>query len=149
MSLMDLSELYESTILDHGKNPRNCGCDHEVSHEHEGFNPICGDKVTIFINVDPTNSQIKQISFEGEGCAISMASASLMTEKLNKMNKNDAVRFIEDFINMLTHDQEPPKKLGKIMALQGVKAFPARIKCATLSAHTVLEALRKEAINAD
>ena len=142
---MNLKELYQEIILDHGKNPRNKKKCDNFNKDAEGYNPLCGDKVHIFLKLNDRKN-IEDISFEGEGCAISMASASIMTEAIKGKDFNIAKKIISDFlimvkegskmrINSLDEDQNTT-----MMSLSGVKKFPMRVKCATLAWHTLLSA---------
>lgn len=136
---MDIKDLYHELIIDHGTNPRHC-C--QLSHHTgtaEGFNPLCGDKVTIFVKMK--NNIIEELSFIGSGCAISTASASLMSERLQGATRLEATALSHAFKNALTTDAEIPEDLGKLKALLGIKTFPARVKCATLAWHTLEAAL--------
>ena len=146
---MELKELYQEIILDHGKSPRNKGKCNQFNHEAKGHNPLCGDKVHIFLNLN-AEKKVEDISFEGEGCAISMASASILTEIIKGKEYNLAKKIIEDFLNMikseikisinsLTEDQKTT-----IMSLSGVKKYPMRVKCATMAWHTLTSALKGE-----
>ena len=142
---MELKELYQEIILDHGKNPRNLKKSDNFNKDAKGHNPLCGDKVHIFLKVDEKN-KISDIAFEGSGCAISMASASIMTDLIKGKNEHEAKEIVEDFLGMI---KENPKlkseKLNesektKLMCLSGVKQYPMRVKCATLSWHTLVSA---------
>jgi len=138
----DLKELYQQIILEHNKNPRNFRQLDHPTHQAEGYNPMCGDRYTIYLEMD--GDRIKDVSFQGAGCAISKSSASLMTSCLKGLTKKEAEQMFENFHRLLTSDMKPgdlPGKLCKVEALQGVKAFPARIKCATLVWHTMKSAL--------
>ncbi len=142
--MMDLRELYQEIIIDHNRNPRN---HHEMAHptsQARGFNPLCGDKLTVYLQV--TNNTVKDISFVGCGCAISQASASLMTDSMMGKTVAEAQQLYEKFHTMLTRDEEVPElALDKLIVLAGVRAFPARVKCATLAWHTFEAALKKDA----
>lgn len=146
---MDLKELYRDVILDHNRKPRNFGrlesggAGGEVRHA-EGHNPLCGDRLTVFVALD--GERVADIRFEGSGCAISTASASLMTEAV-KGRDRAAVRALFDKVHtLLTHPETAPDAaLGKLAALGGVSEFPARVKCATLSWHTLNAALERGA----
>jgi nitrogen fixation NifU-like protein len=148
---MDLKELYQEIILDHAKNPRNKGKCVGYNHDAKAHNPLCGDKVHIFLNLDK-NQKIKGLSFEGEGCAISLASASILTDTLKDKDLVFTKKIIEDFLNMLkyktsiTLNSLSDDQITTINSLSGVQEFPMRIKCATMAWHTVLSAL-KEKIN--
>ena len=136
--MTDLRELYQEVIFDHYRKPRNfCHMAH-ANCQAEGFNPLCGDKVTVFLRVE--NGIIQDASFEGTGCAISTASASLMTESLKGKGKDEALKILGDFQSMVT-GHTPEHELGKLKALAGVQEFPQRVKCATLPWHTLLAAL--------
>ncbi|MHB8604458.1 MAG: Fe-S cluster assembly sulfur transfer protein SufU [Thermoplasmatota archaeon] len=136
-----IRELYQDVILDHGKHPRNF---HKIDGTAgvEGDNPLCGDHVTLYVKLD--GDRIADIAFEGQGCAISKASASMMTQTLKGRSKGDAERMFHDFHEMLTHDLgkgTPPESLGKLAVFAGVSEFPARVKCASLAWHTLHAAL--------
>ncbi len=138
----DLKQLYQEIILDHNKNPRNFREIAHPSHRAEGYNPLCGDHYTIYLSV--VGDRIMDVSFKGAGCAISKSSASLMTSCLKGKTLKEAEEIFENFHRLLTEDFKPedlPGRLCKMEALQGVKAFPARIKCATLIWHTLKSAL--------
>lgn len=131
-----LRELYQELIIDHGRTPRNFGHLDEANHIKQGFNPLCGDKLTIYIK--ETDGIIEDVKFDGEGCAISTASASLMTEGLKGKSIKQFEKLFEDFHQLVTGaDHELSKKeLGKLIALAGVCEYPSRVKCATLAWHT-------------
>ena len=142
---MDVKELYQEIVLDHGKNPRNKKKCHGFNKDAKGHNPLCGDKVHVFVKLDK-EKKVEDISFEGEGCAISMASASIMTETIKGKEFNVAKKILEHFlmmlkegsklgINSLTEDENTT-----MMSLSGVKRFPMRVKCATLAWHTFIHA---------
>lgn len=140
----DLRELYQEVIIDHGRRPRNFGPLADASHHAEGFNPLCGDRLTLRLKV--VDGVIEDARFEGVGCAISMASASLMTEALKGRAEKDAATLFTGFHAMLTDPGQttPPPGLGKLEVLAGVREFPSRIKCATLAWHTLQAALHAE-----
>jgi nitrogen fixation protein NifU and related proteins len=140
----DLRELYQEVILDHNKNPRNKGSLDDATNQAEGFNPLCGDKVSLFLIVE--NGEVKDVSFEGAGCAISTASASLMTEAVKGKSVEEAHRIFSDFHKMVAGDThiDWPEDLASLEALAGVKEFPVRVKCATLAWHTLEAALKGE-----
>ncbi|WP_265945762.1 Fe-S cluster assembly sulfur transfer protein SufU [Dechloromonas sp. A34] len=138
-----LRDLYQEVIVDHGRRPRNFGPLPEASHQAEGFNPLCGDRLTLRLKV--VDGTIAEARFEGVGCAISTASASLMTEALKGLAVGDAEALFAAFHAMLTEDGRlPAGGLGKLEVLAGVREFPTRIKCATLAWHTLQAALHAE-----
>lgn len=142
--MSDLRELYQDVIFDHYKRPRNCHVLDCANHQAEGYNPLCGDQVTVYLKVD--NGRITDLSFEGTGCAISTASASLMTEALKGKRVEDVEHLFDDFHQMVTTpDGTPDPELGKLGVLAGVSEFPARVKCATLAWHTLQSALKNQA----
>ena len=143
---MDLKELYQDIILDHGKSPRNFGKCKNHSHEAKGHNPLCGDQVHVYLKLNEKKN-VDEVTFEGSGCAISMASTSIMTELVKGKSFEIAKKIIDDFLNMIkngsvmkTKDLNEDQKT-KIMSLSGVKQYPMRVKCATLSWHTLVSAL--------
>jgi len=143
---MNLKELYQEIILDHGKNPRNLGKFENYNKDAKGHNPLCGDKVHLFLKLDE-NKKVNDISFEGHGCAISMASASIMTDLIKGKSENEAKEIIEKFLDMIKEKNDIESDLInedekiKLMSLGGVKNYPMRVKCATLSWHALLSAL--------
>jgi nitrogen fixation NifU-like protein len=138
----DLQDLYQELILDHGRRPRNFHALPEANRSAEGYNPLCGDRVKIYVNLD--NDVVKDISFEGAGCAISTASASIMTETLRGKTRAQAEELFDTFHDLVTG--KPAKldspDLGKLEVFSGVSEFPMRVKCATLSWHTLHSALK-------
>jgi nitrogen fixation NifU-like protein len=143
--MSDLKQLYQEIILDHNKNPRNFGEIAAPTHKADGYNPLCGDRYTLYLQVE--DNRIVDVGFDGAGCAISKSSASLMTSCLKGSTVEEAEQLFDNFHRMLVEDANPkdlPGKTCKIMALQGVKAFPTRIKCATLVWHTMKSALKGE-----
>jgi len=153
---MDLKELYQDIILEHGKSPRNFGKCVNHSHEAKGYNPLCGDQVHIYLKLNEKKN-VDKITFEGSGCAISMASTSIMTELVKGKSFEVAKKIIDEFLNMIksgsemkTEDLNDDQKT-KIMSLSGVKQYPMRVKCATLSWHTLTSALdgKNEEINTE
>ena len=146
---MDLKELYQEIILDHGKNPRNLRKTENFNKDAKGHNPLCGDKVHVFLKIDE-NKNISDISFEGSGCAISMASASIMTDLIKGKSDNEAKEIIEDFLGMIKENPELKNNIlkeddkTKLMCLSGVKQYPMRVKCATLSWHTLVSAMEND-----
>lgn len=139
--MSELRELYQELIIDHGRKPRNFGKLECASHTKEGYNPLCGDKVTMYLT--EKEGVITDIKFEGTGCAISMASASLMTQTLKGKTIDAAQALFKDFHKLVTGTDSNALQsdLGKLVVLGGVSEFPARVKCATLSWHTMLAAL--------
>ena len=148
---MELKELYQEIILDHAKNPRNKGKCENYNHDAKAHNPLCGDKVHIYLNLDKEKS-IKKLSFEGEGCAISLASASILTELLKGKDITFTEKLISDFIDMLRNKSKislnslTDDQITTINSLSGVQEFPMRIKCATMVWHTLLSAIEKKNI---
>ena len=141
--MMDLRELYQEIIIDHNKNPRNHHPMDNATCQARGFNPLCGDKLTVYVQV--ANNLVQDISFVGCGCAISQASASLMTDAMKGKTVKEAHELFERFHTMLTSEDTPPElSLDKLTVLAGVRAFPARVKCATLAWHTLEAALKKD-----
>lgn len=140
---MDLRELYQEIIIDHNRDPRNHHAMDDATSQANGFNPLCGDKLTVYAKIK--GGQIADLSFVGCGCAISQASASLMTEALQGKTVEEAHQLFHRFHAMLTQDDESNlSTMDKLAVLAGVKAFPARVKCATLAWHTMEAALNKE-----
>ena len=141
--MLDLRELYQEVIIDHNRNPRNHHAMEAPTHQANGFNRLCGDKLTVYLHVE--NDIVQDISFVGCGCAISQASASLMTDAIKGKTVSDAHQLFERFHHMLTHDEAVPDlHSDKLAVLAGVRAFPARVKCATLAWHTMDAALQKD-----
>ena len=141
--MSDLSELYQEVILDHNKRPRNFGQLENASHKAEGYNPLCGDRLKLFLRLD--GERIADIGFVGSGCAISKASASLMTDSLKGMTIAHARALFERFHAMVTTPPDQPvEDLGKLSVLAGVREFPVRVKCASLAWHTLKAALDRE-----
>ena len=149
---MNLKELYQEIILGHGKNPRNLRKTENFNKDAKGHNPLCGDKVHIFLKLNE-NKKIEDISFEGSGCAISMASASIMTELLSGKNENQTKEIVSDFLEMIKKkDILETKNLNenektKLMCLSGVKKYPMRVKCATLAWHTLTSAVNNDQVD--
>ena len=143
---MDLKDLYQQLILDHGKNPRNLGKFENFNKDAKGHNPLCGDKVHVYLKLDE-NKKISDIKFEGEGCAISMASASIMTELMKNKEEPEVKELIDDFLKMIKDSPELSSKIisedekTKLMSLSVVKKYPMRVKCATLPWHTLVSAM--------
>ena len=146
---MNTKELYQEIILDHGKNPRNLGKTKNFNRDAKGHNPLCGDKVHIFLKLDD-KKKIKEISFEGSGCAISMASASILTELVKEKEENQIKEIIKDFLDMIKTKESLENKIltdddiTKLMCLSGVKQYPMRVKCATLAWHTLTSAINNK-----
>ncbi|MDQ6959517.1 MAG: SUF system NifU family Fe-S cluster assembly protein [Mariprofundaceae bacterium] len=141
--IFDLRDLYQQVIVDHNKSPRNFHAMPEATFKAEGYNPLCGDKLTLYLKLDDKNV-IRDVSFEGSGCAISTASVSLMTEQLKGKTVDEAESLFSRFHDMVTSDLAKPadtEGLGKLAVLGGVREFPSRIKCATLCWHTLNAAL--------
>ena len=145
---MNLKELYQEIILDHGKNPRNLRKTENFNKDAKGHNPLCGDKVHVYLKLNE-NKKVEDISFEGQGCAISMASASIMTDLLKGKEEKDIKEIVNDFLEMIKEKDEIKTNLlkddekTKLMCLSGVKQYPMRVKCATLSWHTLTSAIDK------
>ncbi len=138
--MSDLNELYQQLIIDHGRHPRNFTVLANATHQLEGYNPLCGDKLIVFIRHD--NNAVEDISFQGSGCAISVASASLMTEAIKGKSVAEVTEIFNDFHHLVTSSGESnTEKLGKLSALGGVAEYPMRVKCATLCWHTMLGAI--------
>ncbi len=143
---MNLKELYQEIILDHGKNPRNLRKTENFNKDAKGYNPLCGDKVHIYLKLND-DKKVEDISFEGEGCAISMASASIMTDLVKGKEEKDVKEIVSDFLEMIKEKNEIKTNLlkddekTKLMCLSGVKQYPMRVKCATLSWHTLTSAI--------
>jgi nitrogen fixation protein NifU and related proteins len=137
---MDLTELYRDVILDHNRRPRNFGPLESADAIAEGVNPLCGDRLTLRLNLEA--DQIEEIRFEGQGCAISTASASLMTEAVKGKSRGEALELFDRVHRLLTDDAAPSEDLGKLAALSGVREYPARVKCASLCWHTLASALK-------
>ena len=153
---MNLKELYQEIILDHGKNPRNLRRTENFNKDARGHNPLCGDQVHVYLKLNE-NKKVEDISFEGQGCAISMASASIMTDLVKGKEEHEVKEIVNDFLDMIKEKDhlnnnilhEDDKK--KLMCLSGVKQYPMRVKCATLSWHTLTSAINnsQEEINTE
>lgn len=138
---MDLSDLYQEIIIDHNRAPRNYRKIDTPTHRADGFNPLCGDRLTVYLVLD-ADGVISDVSFEGAGCAISVASASLMTEQLKGKKVDEARAIFESFHRLVTEQNGLPEpSIGKLAALAGVREYPARVKCATLCWHAMNAAL--------
>ena len=153
---MNLKELYQEIILEHGKNPRNLRKTENFNKDAQCHNPLCGDKVHIYLKLNE-NKKVEDISFEGSGCAISMASASIMTDLFKGKNQNQIEEIVKDFLEMIKTKPELNSKnlkedeKTKLMCLSGVKQYPMRVKCATLSWHTLKSAINnsKKEVNTE
>ncbi len=144
---MDVRDLYRELIVDHNRNPRNFREIAAPVQTAEGFNPLCGDRLTVFLTRE--GDEIRDLSFQGVGCAISVASASLMTEHLKGKTTDEAQQLFEEVHSMLTVDSAiDDTRMGKLMALAGVREFPARVKCASLCWHTLRSALQNDSSTA-
>jgi nitrogen fixation protein NifU and related proteins len=139
--MSEMRELYQQVILDHNKSPRNFRKLETANRMAEGHNPLCGDEVTVYLQLD--GDRIEDIAFQGHGCAISKASASMMTSDLKGKTSEEAESLFDDVHNMLTGEGGEPdaERLGRLTALAGVRDFPTRVKCATLAWHTMKGAL--------
>ena len=146
---MDLKQLYQDIILEHGKSPRNLGKCEGYSHTAKGYNPLCGDKVHVYLKLD-TAKKVENLTIEGDGCAISLASASIMTELVKGKSFDEVKEIMNAFLNMIKNTSEiqsnhlDEDQKTKLMSLSGVKQFPMRVKCATLSWHTLNSAIKKK-----
>ena len=145
---MNLKELYQEIILDHGKNPRNLRRTENFNKDAKGHNPLCGDKVHVYLKLNE-NKKVEDISFEGQGCAISMASASIMTDLVKGKEEFEVKEIVNDFLDMIKEKDQLNSNIlneddkTKLMCLSGVKQYPMRVKCATLSWHTLTTAINK------
>ena len=143
---MDLKDLYQEIILDHGKNPRNLGRFDNYNKDAKGNNPLCGDNVHVYLRLNE-NRKVEDIAFEGHGCAISMASASIMTDMVRGKEEKEVKEIVTDFLGMIKEKDSLETNIlkddekTKLMSLSGVKQYPMRVKCATLSWHTLTSAL--------
>lgn len=149
--MSELRDLYQEVIVDHSKQPRNFRKLDSANRKAEGFNPLCGDKVTVYLTLE--NGRVTDVSFQGSGCAISMASASMMTEALKNKTEAEAEALFKGFHDLVTMDPDRTEEqaeaagenLGKLAVFSGVCEFPARVKCASLAWHTVHNALHGDA----
>ena len=143
---MDLKDLYQEIILDHGKNPRNLGKFDNYNKDAKGNNPLCGDNVHVYLRLNE-NKKVEDIAFEGHGCAISMASASIMTDMVRGKEEKEVKEIVTDFLGMIKEKDSLETNIlkddekTKLMSLSGVKQYPMRVKCATLSWHDLSSAL--------
>jgi nitrogen fixation protein NifU and related proteins len=141
--MSDLNDLYQEVILDHNRRPRNFHALADASHSAEGYNPLCGDRLTLYLKV--ADGVVADVSFEGAGCAISKASASLMTDAIKGRTVTEVQALFDRFHRMVTTPPEQPvEDLGKLSALAGVREFPVRVKCASLAWHTLKAAMASE-----
>ena len=139
-----LRDLYREVILDHSRRPRNYGALDAANRQSDGFNPLCGDRLRLFLQVE--DGAVRQASFVGDGCAISTASASLLTEMMRGRPEDEALRLVEDFRSMVSGEREPDDQaLGKLTVFAGVRDYPTRVKCATLAWHTLRAAIEQTA----
>ena len=139
-----LRDLYREVILDHSRRPRNYGAMDAANRQSDGFNPLCGDRLRLFLQVE--DGAVRQASFVGDGCAISTASASLLTEMMRGRPEDEALRLVEDFRSMVSGEREPDDEaLGKLTVFAGVRDYPTRVKCATLAWHTLRAAIEQTA----
>ena len=140
-----LRDLYREVILDHSRSPRNYGAMDAANRQSDGFNPLCGDRLRLFLMVE--DGVVKQASFVGDGCAISTASASLLTESLRGLPEDEALRLMEKFRSMVSGETKPDDEdledLGKLTVFAGVRDYPTRVKCATLAWHTLRAAIEQ------
>jgi nitrogen fixation NifU-like protein len=143
--MADVRDLYQEVIFEHNKNPRNYGVLADYNRHAVGHNPLCGDQLTVYLIVDENNT-VEDVKFEGSGCAISMASASLMTQTLKGKTKEEAEQIFQAFhdVCMKEREVEDAPELGKLAVLTGVRDFPSRVKCATLAWHTVNAAMEHD-----
>ena len=143
--MSELSELYQAVILDHNKKPRNFHKLENANRTAEGFNPLCGDQLHVYLHVE--DDQVKDISFEGSGCAIWKASASMMTQAVKGKTKQEAEQLFDEFHRLVTgklDEETEDNHLGRLTIFAGVRDFPVRVKCATLSWHTLHAALNNQ-----
>jgi nitrogen fixation NifU-like protein len=149
--MSELRDLYQDVILEHSKAPRNFRELPAANHKAEGFNPLCGDRFTIYVTTE--GDSIRDITFQGSGCAISKASASMMTQSLKGKNKAEAAKIFERFHKLVTGQESSngEAELGKLTVFSGVSEFPVRVKCATLAWHTLQAALedKQEAVSTE
>lgn len=143
--MSELSELYQQVILDHNKKPRNFRKLENANHTADGYNPLCGDQLTIYLDLE--DGLVKEVGFEGSGCAISKASASMMTQAVKGKSKEQAENLFQEFHSMVTgelNEETEENQLGNLKIFAGVREFPVRVKCATLAWHTLHAALNKQ-----
>jgi nitrogen fixation NifU-like protein len=137
--LSDLRELYQEVVLDHSKSPRNFHALPEASADAEGYNPLCGDQVHVYVTLD--GNDVKDVAFTGNGCAISKASASMMTQAVKGRSREETLKLFEAFHRLVTGAAQDPEELGKLAVFAGVSDYPVRVKCASLAWHTLKAAL--------
>ena len=145
--MSELSELYQQVILDHNKKPRNFHKLETANRTAEGYNPLCGDQLSVYLQVE--DDEVIDVSFEGSGCAISKASASMMTQAVKGKNKREAELLFDEFHRMVTgrlNEESEPNQLGRLKIFSGVRDFPVRVKCASLPWHTLHAALNNQPI---
>jgi len=145
--MSELSELYQQVILDHNKKPRNFRKMEGATNSAEGHNPLCGDQLTVYLDLE--NGSVEDVSFEGSGCAISKASASMMTQAVKGKSKEQAEELFKEFHSMVTgelDEENTENHLGNLKIFAGVRDFPVRVKCASLPWHTMHAALNKKEI---
>jgi nitrogen fixation NifU-like protein len=143
--MSELSELYQAVILDHNKKPRNFHKLETANHKAEGYNPLCGDQLTVYVELE--DDALKDVSFEGTGCAIFKASASMMTQAVKGKTRHESEVLFDEFHRMVTDqldEESEPNQLGKLKIFAGVREYPVRVKCATLSWHTLHAALNEQ-----
>jgi nitrogen fixation NifU-like protein len=143
--MSELSELYQQVILDHNKKPRNFRKPETANHSADGYNPLCGDQLTVYLDLE--NGLVKDVGFEGSGCAISKAAASMMTQAVKGKSKEQAENLFNEFHSMVTgelNEETDENNLGNLKIFAGVREFPVRVKCATLAWHTLHAALNKQ-----
>jgi nitrogen fixation protein NifU and related proteins len=143
--MSELSELYQQVILDHNKKPRNFRKLENANHTAEGYKPLCGDQLTVYLDLE--NDLVKEVGFEGSGCAISKAAASMMTQAVKGKSKEQAENLFQEFHSMVTgelNEETEENNLGNLKIFAGVRDFPVRVKCATLAWHTMHAALNKQ-----
>jgi len=145
--MSELSELYQQVILDHNKKPRNFRAMDDATSHAEGFNPLCGDQLTVYLKL--AGERVEEVSFVGSGCAISKASASMMTQSLKGKTRDEVEKLFGEFHRMVTgefDEESAPNDLGRLTIFAGVREFPARVKCASLPWHTMHAALEGEPV---
>lgn len=143
MNDIDVADLYQELIVDHSRRPRNCRRLEDATHRAEGFNPLCGDRVKVYVNLE--ENIVQDVGFEGEGCAISKASASLMTESIKGKSKREVEQLFSRFRDLATGIADADQAaLGKLAVFSGLRGFPTRVKCATLAWHTLRAALEEK-----